>query len=74
MYFQDGREMSDKIEFGILGNIHEESEAVTEYRKLAKVARKAKMPKVAKLFTHIANEEKHHKTELKKMLKKVEHK
>ena len=62
----------NRVEKGIITNIHEEKEAVQDYRKLAKVARKAKNKSAAKLFTHIAKEESHHHTELKKMLKKVE--
>lgn len=62
----------DKIEKGLITNIHEEKEAVQDYRKLAKVARKGGRKSAAKLFTHIAKEESHHHTELKKMLKKCE--
>lgn len=65
--------MSDKLEFGLLGNIHEESEAVSDYKALAKVARKAHKPKLSKLLNHIAREEAHHKRELKRALKTVEH-
>lgn len=60
-----------KVEKGLIANIHEEKEAVSVYRSLAKIARQHKLPAVAKLFTHIAREEAHHKTELKAALKKV---
>ena len=64
--------MVDRLEHGVLANIHEEMEAVDGYRKLAKVARKAKNKPAAKLFSHIAKEEVHHKTELKKLARKLE--
>lgn len=65
--------MSDKLEHGILGNIHEEKEATKGYKDLAKVAKKAHKPKLSKLFNHIAREEAHHRRELQKALKQVEH-
>jgi rubrerythrin len=45
--------------------LHEEKEAIRDYRKDAKTADK----KTAKLFRHIANEESHHHKELSKRLK-----
>lgn len=47
--------------------IHEEKEAIRDYRRDAKKAD----PKTAKLFRHIAKEESHHKVELTKRLKKL---
>jgi rubrerythrin len=48
----------------IKGAIHEEKEAVRDYKKDAKKAD----PKTKKLLTHIAKEEAHHKVELGKRL------
>ena len=47
--------------------IHEEKEAVRDY---VKDARKVD-PKTAKLFRHIAKDERHHRDELKERLKAV---
>ncbi len=46
--------------------IHEETEAIKDYRADAKKVD----PKTAKLFRHIAKDEVHHKKELKKRLVK----
>ncbi len=43
--------------------IHEEKEAIRDYRKDAKKVE----PKVAKVFRHIAKDEVHHKKELTKL-------
>jgi rubrerythrin len=50
--------------------IHEESEAIRDYRRDAK----AVDPKTAKLLRHIASEEVHHRIELKKRLKQIRNK
>jgi rubrerythrin len=49
---------------------HEEKEAIADYKKSTKVAKKAGDKMAAKLFTHIGKDEKHHKHELSKLLKK----
>jgi len=47
--------------------LHEEKEAIKDYRKDAKKAD----PKTAKLFRHIAKEETQHHKELSKRLKQI---
>lgn len=47
--------------------IHEEHEAIKDYRKDAKKVD----PKTAKLFRHIAKDETHHKKELGKRLNQL---
>lgn len=51
----------------VRGAIHEEKEAIKDYRKDAKRVD----PKTAKLFRHIAKDEVHHKKELTKALKRI---
>ena len=51
----------------VKGAIHEEKEAIRDYRRDAKKAD----PQTAKLFRHIAKDEVHHKKELTKRLKTI---
>lgn len=64
--------MSNQLIFGILGNIYLEDEAVSEYKRMAKVAKSKGDTKSEKLFLHIAEEEAHHKKELQELLKWAE--
>lgn len=47
--------------------LHEEKEAIVDYSKMAKTAKKENNTKAAKLFQHIGNEEKQHKAELTRL-------
>ena len=60
----------DKTEHKIKTALHEEKEAIRDYRSDAKKVD----PKTAKLFRHIAKDESHHRKELSKRLKDVNRK
>lgn len=62
-----GKSMDSKSHKLVKKNIHEEKEAIKDYRKAAKHVD----PKTAKIFRHIAKDETHHKKELTKRLKSL---
>lgn len=61
----------NRVEVGLIANIEEEKEAVSSYRKLATLSKRHHLPKTAVLFTHIADQEAHHKRELTNALKSL---
>jgi rubrerythrin len=61
----------DKTQKAIRKALHEEKEAVNDYLSGARVVSKAGDKPTAKLFRHIAKDERHHRSELKKRLKRV---
>ena len=58
---------SDRLKKDIKVAIHEETEAVADYKAMAKRAKAAGDKNAAKVFRHIASEEKEHKVELRKL-------
>lgn len=60
----------DKTERKIKTALHEENEAIKDYRSDAKKVD----PKTAKIFRHIAKDESHHRNELTKRLKDLNRK
>jgi rubrerythrin len=58
---------TERVKKSLHKNLHEEKEAVRDYRKAAKKSD----PKTAKLFRHIAKEESGHHKELSKRLKQL---
>ena len=59
---------NDMVIKKVKGALHEEKEAIRDYRKDAKTTD----PKTAKLFRHIAKDESHHHQELSKRLREIE--
>ena len=60
-------ERTERVKKSIRKNLHEEKEAIKDYRKAAKKSD----PKTAKLYRHIAKDESHHHKELTKRLKQI---
>ena len=64
----EGLEMTNKLGTKLIkAALHEEKEAIKDYTAQAKKVDS----KTAKLFRHIASEERHHKAELAKRLKAI---
>ena len=58
---------SDRLKKDVKQAIHEETEAVADYKSMAKRAKAAGNLRAAKVFRHIASEEREHKVELRKL-------
>ena len=58
---------SDRLKKDIKAAIHEEGEAVADYKSMAKRAKAAGDLRAAKVFKHIEKEEREHKVELRKL-------
>ena len=58
---------SDRLKKDIKVAIHEETEAVADYKAMAKRAKAVGNLRAAKVFKHIGEEERQHKTELRKL-------
>jgi rubrerythrin len=58
---------SDRLKKDVKQAIHEETEAAADYNAMARRAKSAGNLRAAKVFKHIASEEREHKVELRKL-------
>lgn len=62
----------ERVESALLQNIHEEREAIRDYTRDARTARKSGNKPASRMFLSIAKDEREHLTRNIKMLRRVE--